>query len=65
MTRRLLDLIKKKTNGHFDQLCEALHQAGQTHVVHKLLITPGTVIVSKQLTQVLVLLLYNTYCLHW
>ena len=63
MTRKLLGLIVKKTNRHFDQFCEALHQAGQTYVVHNLLITPGTVIVSKQLTQVIVLLLCNTYWL--
>ena len=47
MTRKLLDLIVKKTNGHFDKFCKALHEAGQTYVVHNLLVTPGTVIVSK------------------
>ena len=41
ITRKLFDLIVKKTNGHFDKLCEALHQTDQTHVVKNLLIAPG------------------------
>ena len=46
MTRELFDLILKKTNRHFDNLCEALHQTDQTHIVKNLLITPGIMIIT-------------------
>ena len=39
--KKLLDLIKRKTNQDFDQFCEALHQTRQTHVVQHLLVTAG------------------------
>ena len=45
MTSKLLGLLVKKTNGHFEKFCEALHETDQTHVVKNLLITPGNMIV--------------------
>ena len=40
-TRKLLDLIRRKTNRDFDQFCEALHENKQTHIVQHLLVTKG------------------------
>ena len=49
MTRKLLGLLVKKTNGHFDKFCKALHETDQTHVVKNLLITPGNMIVTSNI----------------
>ena len=40
-TRKLMDLLLKKSNQQFDEFCNALHATEQTHVVKNQLITQG------------------------